>query len=567
MKVYTNVINYARSPSMEGGALAWSQGGAGTNGSFAVSTDWADTGTQSLKYVQADNTAQKRALTYMLTEDIPLMRGKKVTMTATLNLPQAITRVDDRTPRLICVLGRSGIYTSLYAPKPTLSAGVQKLSFTFEIPDDPNIDLIEFSLGLTANTGNIVYWDSVMLTLTDSPVTYKDPSFAGWSWLGTANNSKSQGPVYTVKPVRLPTQVMNMATNPGLEVGSTTIQVRRNLCVDPRATSAVSASGVNIGWRQQWYGDTGYAGSTSLQTGDTPFGAGTFVRKTWTSVIPQNTGNFSFQFTERVGPGSTLLYPCLSEQAYAVSFWLRASFPVTGTVQAIISDASGTQLSIQTSSPQTLTLNEWTRVTYRFVTPLNAAFMSLRHAASAGNPTLGGTLDGTGLMVEAHRVILPYFDGTFNEWQSPDLTPAWTGTTNASQSVLNGIIPAGVTGVSSSTANKVWLSSDRPYGGTKFARAFVLRDDDSAAYFYLNDYSRFGEGKTATHSTMIRVSHTISGIDVRYPGGATMSAPTSTWASNITPPVDVWREARVTGVEATDGQRWVRPWTYSGGGR
>lgn len=45
MKVYTNVINYARSPSMEGGALAWSQGGAGTNGSFAVSTDWADTGT------------------------------------------------------------------------------------------------------------------------------------------------------------------------------------------------------------------------------------------------------------------------------------------------------------------------------------------------------------------------------------------------------------------------------------------------------------------------------------------------------------------------------------------
>lgn len=339
--------------------------------------------------------------------------------------------------------------------------------------------------------------------------------------------------------------VTNMALNPSLEFGSGSVEVRRNICPNPNFYTGLAP----------WAIGNGGGGSTAaIDPTYSHYGGQSAVITMGTDLVQSPD--------IRIVNVSGMPLGMLTNSRYTITAKVKHTGHTNGPraprIGLFYKQTSGGSYEFLWSDPTPTAAGEYD-IVWTFTTPTTVVDAGLVLTGAVG--IVGGQTWWAAIDIENIGFALPYFDGTYNTWQTNDLVASWTGTPQNSASVLTGVTPAYVTRNSSS--NPVWISSDGPYHGTKFARALVVKDDGAAAYFYVNDYSRFGEGNTATHSTMVRVSRTI-GVDVRYPGGINMSVPG--WGSSTLRPANTWEEARVTNVELADGQRWIRPWPQSASG-
>jgi hypothetical protein len=222
-------------------------------------------------------------------------------------------------------------------------------------------------------------------------------------------------------------------------VADGTVEVRRNRANRPAGTSAGLNPG-ELGFVPLWAGDGG-SQQISLLTGiQGPAGTGitTAIRKKWT-VIGADLQEVSFWNTLT----GVSAYPITPGEVYTVSSYWRvsrsqSSMAVNRMVIVPI-DASGKDLNtiygVNNTGP--IVANEWNKLSVTGTMPENAAYAAIRHSALFTDSTalqVGDTLDATGLLVEKSSVLGPYFDGSYSP--DPDLTPSWTGTENASASVL-----------------------------------------------------------------------------------------------------------------------------------
>lgn len=202
------------------------------------------------------------------------------------------------------------------------------------------------------------------------------------------------------------------------------VEVRRNLCVDPRLTSGTTSA-------TRWYG-TGGSGVSTWGNAGGPDGR-TFGRKTW-SVVPTGTADVGFQgntsYKTVVTPGVPVF----------VSAKVRCNNAVgTFSVGAQFYDAAGATLGstvYSTATATDITLSPtWQTVSGWVTPPGNAASMIYiisNWRAGVGGISAGTTLDCADVVVAT--LATDFFDGSFSP--DSDLTASWTGAANASPSVL-----------------------------------------------------------------------------------------------------------------------------------
>lgn len=266
----------------------------------------------------------------------------------------------------------------------------------------------------------------------------------------------------------------NLLSNPGMEATSGTVEVRRNLASDPRATAALVAQGA-AGWRTtRWGGPGSPSISHAFLTGrtDGPEVAPgvkitSYLRKTWNA---SPTGNQSSGVDNTTGspdnpvsvPGDGL--PVTAGSVYRVSSHLRPS-SAGKTLQMVTAflDAAGAKIGTSSLGPiMSPGAGEWVKISSDTLTaPAGAVRMIVTSQVAGGTPLWAptDTLDGTGLLIEVSTVALPYFDGSFSP--DSDLTASWTGAANASPSVLTGVGVAGVFGGPSRAlvSSRQWAAS------------------------------------------------------------------------------------------------------------
>lgn len=246
--------------------------------------------------------------------------------------------------------------------------------------------------------------------------------------------------------------------------GSAPVKVRRNLAWDPRATSLSGIDGKGM-VTQRWYGGGSNAGNTTLVASGGPSdGPASFKRKTWTVVSAANVQDVAFSFVTGVGAAA---FPVTAGQTWTFSYWYRTSWAAAGTNNEIVVtyyDAAGVSMGNSSGPLQAFpAANVWTRISRTLTIPAGAASMQIWHNfySVASPPSVGSTLDGTGLLAELSGSLGTYFDGFSSfaamypyssSWEGApnasmsylydaDLTQVWTGTANASASVLNGQRP------------------------------------------------------------------------------------------------------------------------------
>ena len=251
-------------------------------------------------------------------------------------------------------------------------------------------------------------------------------------------------------------RITNLVQNGRAKYTSGTVEVRRNLANRPASTRTDLDPG-DLGFKPRWAG-TGGEQEISLLTGiQGPAGTGitTAIRKTWTVV---GTNLFDIAFSN--AGGSVNGYPITPGDVYTISSYWRLSRSQNSVLnnQMIVTfyDSSGANLGDVFGSDYNgpIIAGEWKRVSITVTVPENASFMTpyvrvlLKDNASL---QVGDTLDATGLLVEKSSVLGDYFDGSYSP--DPDLTPSWTGTANASASVLLGDSPPGWRPDSTYTSN------------------------------------------------------------------------------------------------------------------
>lgn len=350
-----------------------------------------------------------------------------------------------------------------------------------------------------------------------------------YNWTGTAGASSST-------KIGSEGTITNMATNPSLESGSASVEVRRNLFENPALTGgSTNANGTSI-----YYGSGG-TGSGTLSLID--------------GVQTVNATAISGGYRKTGIQLSSCSKAFVNGEKYTLSVNVtNLNVPAGLTAKLFIEDYNGTSYN---SSSTVITAPGVVSVT-RTVSGSISSFGAWIWFESATDWSGIASISFKEVVAEAHACVLPYFSGSSNTWQSQDLVPSWVGAPNNSQSILTGVAPTNVTQTGS--INKVWLSTDGPYSGQKFMRALILSDDAYASYFYTNDYSPFGVGNIASHSVMVRINRTIP-VDIRFPGSLSATG----WSSIINRTANMWEEAKVVGgTEDADTQRWIRPWTNSG---
>ena len=357
----------------------------------------------------------------------------------------------------------------------------------------------------------------------------------------------------TNNEMRTAIAIRNMATNPSFEGGTTTpIEVRRNLCENPNFYPNTLAP---------WSLENGAGGSTVEIDPTFSHYGGRSARITMGTDLTQNPdirattnpGSNSLPFNMQLGSRYTLT---AKVKHTGHSNGVRAA----GRVALFWRESVGGSYNF-IWSPQTPTEAGEYDVVFTFDTPTTVYDGGI--ILSGQTIVAGGQTNWAAIKLENMGCVMPYFDGNYNTFDAADLVCSWTGTPGNSASVLTGQAPAN-TSNSHATWNKRYISTDRSSSGGKHLRVLVVRDDNQASYIYVNDYSRFGEGNIASHSTKVRVSRSV-GVDVRYPGGSAMSVPG--WANAVLRPANTWEEAKVVGgTEGTDWQRWIRVWTQSTSG-
>lgn len=339
------------------------------------------------------------------------------------------------------------IYNALAAPtsrtNATLSDSPEVVNLSWEISTRPGrSEGIKPTAHLVVDSTKA---DPLLLTLLEAILYGHDglspslPSaldlirlFSSWSPFSTGVK-----PTFIGAHPQATTSVTNLALNPSFEATSGTVEVRRNRALSPMPSATA--------WTAQW--GTGGAGTITYSTSGGPGGVG-YKQMVWSAP---GTGTPRMILTGVATAGIPVVagetIPLSVDVAcsgraqitwdwYAGETWLSSGAGPTVTPSADI--ASPTRLTATTGPA-----------------PATATRLAIYVAVVPADVVAGTTLRATRLLVGDAG---SYFDGSTSP--DSDLTPASTGTANASPSILRGAgvadtVAANCAGVSSTS----WVKS------------------------------------------------------------------------------------------------------------
>lgn len=250
----------------------------------------------------------------------------------------------------------------------------------------------------------------------------------------------------------------NRATNPSMEAASGTVEVRRNLVLNPNsASTVVGVSG---------YG-TGGAGSNALTAGA---GAGGTYANVQTWSTPGTAGGSAAYIASSSGSS---LVPVTAATVISVAVTMKVNQSgLTGAVTVDYFTSGGAAVGTSvTGTIVSLTSGVETQVSALNLTvPATAARIRIAgRIINLAGTTAGLTNTVSQPIVEIQPVIGPYFDGAFQASPDSDLTASWTGTANNSASILSAPAVVGSASAFPERARRFqstqWISS-----GTKSLR-------------------------------------------------------------------------------------------------
>lgn len=324
----------------------------------------------------------------------------------------------------------------------------------------------------------------------------------------------------TVPPVysAWATQRTNQATNPSFEATSGTVEVRRNLMPDPRASSG---SGFNAR-----AGGTGAVAVLSTETVTAPPGTNLTSAQRTTITTPPSSGS-TWLRVER-----TSVITVTASTVYTFSAWVRTNISGRGGQVIIIWRTSGGALISESPATLPATPGEWRRISVTATAPATAAQAQLQIGVDAGS-TAGAYTEGTGWLFQASPILGSYFDGGFQSEPDADLTSHWIGTPNGSASTLTG------PGVASTVAPGGALSSTQWFASGASSARVIPRGTSSDTYVAPGGDSGFQlgmqAGMTYTALATIRLAaaqtgtlHTRARRIVAFTSGAVTETPSTT---------------------------------------
>jgi len=248
--------------------------------------------------------------------------------------------------------------------------------------------------------------------------------------------------------------IENLALNPRFEGTGTATEIRRNLATRPTA--------VNGGWLSN-------NGATHVISLDATVNrrAGVSSRKCYyNGTAGVNVSVLSLYSVGSLTNASVDRLPVTAATAYTMSVYVRASYANTRyQMSASFYDAGGVSLgSISTGIlTTTLAANTWGQlVQSNIVAPANSTTCFLNLAlytpsSQANGAQLTDFGWATDVLFEKSPAVMPYFDGGYNT--DTDLVASWTGTANASASVLKGSYVAGFTSGNTPISSTQWSRS------------------------------------------------------------------------------------------------------------
>lgn len=299
----------------------------------------------------------------------------------------------------------------------------------------------------------------------------------------------------------------NHSKNPSFELGSGTVEVRRNVIVNPNLSGLV-------------LGSTGAGITISVPTPN--------ERRV---VINNPTGNY-WSIVPFLGDSALI-----SGATYTMSLEIKRTGGGSTPPTMYLTPTTGYKAS--TGSVGT----DWSTIYVTFTNGACTAFQA--HLGWSG--VTNGTYDVRRFKLEQIGTLLPYFDGTTNDgFDTASLTPSWTGTASNSASILTGQAVLGAESRAASTS-PMWLSSDGANHGASFARSLVYNSRVASAYT-TTDTDGVASGELRTSSLTIRHSRgatiekrwrTSNGNNFSYIGDQTLLANT-------------WTELKATASPATN---------------
>lgn len=315
-------------------------------------------------------------------------------------------------------------------------------------------------------------WSDWLLRTQPKPVTTPGDFFAGdtedtedisYNWTGLANLSTSQAmgqgvlgweidptsqdgvvgaPLYTAWE----TQFQNIVLNPNFRDYGASVEVRRNVVPNPRGISGGTA----------WGSTT--QGTLSYIT-DFPGTVNTAVRWTCTAIGAARV---------------IVLNPGLALPALGSPIRVHLKLRITGgtlnsaSVNVRPTSVSGGTGAVAIATLGTLGPGEHT-IDVTGVTNGSTAATSAGCVVLVATPdTVGMTVDATMALVEASAIQEEYFDGSSGTVDS-DFVTGWTGTINASASIVTGSSAANVPAILP-TQGVSWITSHDPYEGSEALR-------------------------------------------------------------------------------------------------
>lgn len=126
---------------------------------------------------------------------------------------------------------------------------------------------------------------------------------------------------------------------------------------------------------------------------------------------------------------STTTVAVVAGTQYTASAWVRSSVAKTVYLAVELVNAAGTNLGSQVGPDVALTANTWTRLSFTFTAPANAARAGL-YSYARSNWANGHTYDLGGALLTAGSTLHDYFDGASTP--SIDFIYGWTGPEHAS---------------------------------------------------------------------------------------------------------------------------------------
>jgi hypothetical protein len=210
--------NLLPNPSFESGLGQGSMayGGAGSGATSALSTEWAQTGVQSVRISTANATGNDTAFypfgykaEAAAAAAFGMTPGKTFTFAATLHIPATLTGPAGVSPRQIAVhtVDSTGAFAWLHSQSEIApnAVGTYRLSTTFTVPEGAAGVGVRLFLGHGKSATDAVYWDSMTLEEGTTDGSYFDgdtPSDGvhAYQWTGTQHASPSvQVPAASVR--------------------------------------------------------------------------------------------------------------------------------------------------------------------------------------------------------------------------------------------------------------------------------------------------------------------------------------------------------------------------------